>query len=245
MFNSIKNAIKNGGNSKFGSLVKMLITKLQMFLQTKRGVSTLVFLGAAILLSSFWFPYWNLDLRAPQYPDGLKIQIYMDHVEGDVSEVNILNHYIGMGSLDDAAKFERQIAWYVLVLLTLGAVLVIPIGRKVYKIFYLPPVIFLLGFVGDLFYWLYQAGHDLNPDAPVRITPFTPAILGVGEIGQFKTIAFFSTGFWMAVLGTIVIFYALGKKKALCQGCADFKNCKMVCQRPASWLTEKLAEKKT
>src|SRR5690606_26184411 len=122
-----------------------------------------------ILFSSFYFPYWNLHLKAPQYPQGLHLSVYMDHVEGDVTEVNLLNHYIGMSSLDDAAQFERRIAWYAILLLSLGAFLIIPIGRKVYKALYLPPILFLLGFMGDLFYWLYQAGHRLNPDAPVRI----------------------------------------------------------------------------
>ena len=187
--------------------------KLKIFLQTKKGFNCLIILGAAILLTSFWFPYWSLNLQAPQYPNGLKIHIYMDHVEGDVSEVNILNHYIGMSSLDDAAKFERKFAWYALLLLALGAVLLIPISRKIYKVFYLPPILFLLGFIADLFYWLYSAGHDLNPNAPVNINPFTPTILGKGQIGQFKTFAFLSSGFWLAILSTIIIFYALGKRK--------------------------------
>lgn len=222
--------------------LRAFVSRLKVFLQTKRGISLLVLSGASILLLSFWFPYWSLDLHAPQYPDGLKIRIYMDHVEGDVREVNILNHYIGMASLDDAAKFEREFAWYGLLLLALGAALIIPIGRKSHKIFYLPPIIFLLGFIADLFYWLYQAGHDLNPDAPVNITPFTPTILGKGEIGQFKTIALFSTGFWLAILGTVIIFYALGKKKAVCQGCEDYKKCKVVCKRPSGWFSNKGAD---
>lgn len=216
------------------------VDKLKAFFQTKRGVSLLMVLGASILLLSFWLPYWSLDLHAPQYPDGLKIRIYMDHVEGDVREVNLLNHYIGMASLNDAAQFEREFAWYGLLLLALGAVLIIPIGRKSHKIFYLPPIVFLLGFIADLFYWLYQAGHDLNPDAPVNIAPFTPTLFGKGQIGQFKTIALFSTGFWLAILGTVIIFYALGKKKAICQGCEDFKNCKIVCKRPSSWIKNKV-----
>ncbi len=193
----------------------VLLIKIGKFLNTKRGVTVLVFLGAGVLLSSFWFPYWSLNLQAPQYPEGLKIHVYMDHVEGDVREVDILNHYVGMRSLEDAAKFERQFAWYGLILLVLGAVLVIPMSRKIYKVFYLPPLLFIGGFIGDLFYWLYQAGHDLNPDAPVNINPFTPTLLGKGEVGQFKTFAFFSTGFWIAILGIVIIFYALKKKKHL------------------------------
>ena len=209
--------------------------KLNIFFSTKMGVSLLIIVGASLLLSSFWFPYWNLNLKAPQYPDGLRVSVYMDHVEGDVREIDILNHYIGMSSLNEAAQFERRFAWYAILALALGTVLILPIGLKVYKVFYLPPVLFLLGFVGDLFYWLYKAGHDLNPDAPVRITPFTPTLLGTGKIGQFSTAAMFGSGFWLAILGSIVIFYALGKRRTICQGCENYKNCSMICNRPGSW----------
>ncbi len=216
----------------------LLRLRIKRFFHTKVGISLLVCTGSLVLISSFWFPYWSLNLKAPQYPNGLQLYVYMDHVEGDVNEVNILNHYIGMASLDEAAQFERRFAWYGLLFLALGAVLVIPIGRKVYKVFYVPPILFLLGFIGDLFFWLYKAGHDLNPDAPVDIAPFIPTMFGTGKIGQFSTVAYFGMGFWIAVTGTLIIFYAIGKKKTICQGCEDFKNCKFVCNRPGSWISE-------
>lgn len=210
--------------------------RLKVFLSTKLGITTLVFLGAALIVFSFWFPYWNLTLKAPQYPKGLHISVFMDHVEGDVSEVNILNHYIGMKSLDEAAQFERRFAWAGLLLFALGAFLILPIGRKLYKILYIPPIIFLIGFVADMFYWLYDAGHNLNPDAPVNITPFTPVMVGKGQIGQFSTLAFFGSGFFIVLAGILLIIYAITKKKSVCQKCADFQNCSFVCNRPSGWV---------
>lgn len=208
------------------------------FFKTKIGVTTLVLLGAVLLLVSFYFPYWNMDLRAPQYPEGLKLSVYLDHVEGDVSEINILNHYIGMGAIDKAAEFERRYAWFGLVALAVGAMLVLPVGRKVYKVFYLPPFLFLGGFIGDFFYWMHRFGHELNPDAPVRIKPFTPTLLGSGTIGQFKTFALFGSGFWLAVLAFAIMFYAIAKKKAICNGCPDAAGCSAVCNRSLSWVSK-------
>lgn len=196
----------------------------------------LTLLGSCILIFSFYFPYWNLTLKAPQYPQGLNLSIYMDHVEGDTAEVNLLNHYIGMSSLDNSAQFERRIAWYAILALSIGAFLVIPVGRKTYKVFYLPPLFFLAGFIGDLFYWLYQAGHNLNPDAPVTIKAFTPTLLGKGQIGQFITSASFGSGFWIAVLATVLIFFVIGRKKVICQGCSHYQSCSMVCNRAVSWI---------
>src|SRR5262245_49619570 len=53
-------------------------------------------LAAAALLISPRHPYWNMKLNAPQYPRGLSLVVYPDHVAGDVEEIDGLNHYIGM-----------------------------------------------------------------------------------------------------------------------------------------------------
>lgn len=210
--------------------------RLKLFLQTRLGVTLMVLFGAGLFLVSFYFPYWNLELKAPQYPDGLHLSVYMDHVAGDVTEVNLLNHYIGMSSLDSAAQLERRFAWHALLLLAIGSLLVIPLGKKNHTVLYLPPIGFLVGFIGDMFFWLYRAGHQLNPDAPVRIKPFTPLILGTGKIGQFVTHAYFGSGFWIFIVATGIVFYGIGRKKPICRNCPDFKTCKILCNRPTSWL---------
>jgi hypothetical protein len=71
----------------------------------------LLILGAALLLVAVYIlPLWNLTMFAPQYPDGLRLDIYSYKLEGgnhgqDVREINILNHYIGMRPLDDFTEF--------------------------------------------------------------------------------------------------------------------------------------------
>lgn len=209
--------------------------RIATFFRTKRGIALLIAIGSACILSSYGLPYWNLTLEAPQYPKGLHLQVYMSHVEGDVQEVNILNHYIGMKSLDDAAKFERRFAWLGLLAFALGAFLILPLGRKSFKVLFIPPVLFLVVFVADLFYWLHDAGHDLNPDAPVTIEPFTPVLLGRGEIGQFTTHAFFGSGFGVSLFGIAIILYAITKKKVSCRGCDNPQGCNYVCNRAGAW----------
>ena len=73
--------------------------------------SSLLFVAAAALIvASIFFPYWRMRLNAPQYPQGLFLTVYIDHLEGDISEIDGLNHYIGMASLAEAAHIERQMA---------------------------------------------------------------------------------------------------------------------------------------
>jgi hypothetical protein len=69
------------------------------------------FIGASwLLLLSLLFPYWRMTLQAPQYPGGLRVDVYVTHLAGDVSEVDNLNHYIGMKKLHEAAQVERFLA---------------------------------------------------------------------------------------------------------------------------------------
>ncbi|HEY3495918.1 MAG TPA: hypothetical protein VGK73_14570, partial [Polyangiaceae bacterium] len=72
-----------------------------------------------------------------------------------------------------------------------------------------------LGFVADFSYWLYRFGHDLNPRAPLRLEPFTPAMFGNGVIGQFMTFARPELGFWLALacVGLAVLLVALRERR--------------------------------
>jgi hypothetical protein len=61
-------------------------------------------------------------------------------------------------------------------------------------------VLFPAGFLLDLHYWMSLFGQNLDPKAPLSssVKPFTPPILGVGVIGQFKTVAWMGWGLWLA-----------------------------------------------
>jgi len=170
----------------------------------------LLVLAAALLVGSIFLPYWEVELRAPQYPKGLTVVAYVSHLSGDVREVDGLNHYIGMMALNEAAKLERQISRYAIV-----AVAVLAVGsfwlRGRWKwLLVLPAILFPIIFAVDLAAWLYYAGHTLDPHAPLSssIQPFTPPVVGEGKIGQFSTVSKFLVGFYAAVLGAVLTVVA-------------------------------------
>lgn len=157
-------------------------------------------LARVALLCSLFLPYWHMKLDAPQYPKGLHLNAYVNRIEGNVREINSLNHYIGMRPLDQAARLERAMAvWAIIamVLLVEGATF---IHSKWAALLVLPAVLFPIGFLADLHYWMALFGQNLDPRAPLSssVKPFTPPILGVGVIGQFKTIAWMGWGLWLA-----------------------------------------------
>src|SRR5215475_10655160 len=75
------------------------------------GPRVLLLVAALLLVPTYLLPLWRLTMFAPQYPDGLHLDIHSYKLEGgnkgqDVKEINILNHYIGMRDLS-AADFTE------------------------------------------------------------------------------------------------------------------------------------------
>ena len=188
-----------------------------------------------MIFTSFFFPYWHFTLVAPQYPYGLHVTVYLNKIEGDVRELDILNHYIGMKKMEEAAQFERKIAFWAITLLSIATIVFLYSGRKSAVLLALPAVGFPIGFVADLFYWLYKFGHELNPNAPIKIQPFTPTLIGEGKIAQFTTYAKFGVGFWMAVLAAILMIVALFLRIGVCNACPVKERCSWICPRLPIW----------
>ena len=194
---------------------------------------TVLFLLAALLLViSITRPYWGMVLKAPQYPGGLEVRVYVNQMTGDddlrrdeVKEIDGLNHYIGMKSLLEAAKIERSISM-VAVLLMAALLVVVAFWRARFAwLLSVPAIAFPFVFLGDLAFWLSYYGQNLDPDAPLSssIKPFTPPIFGEGVIGQFKTIGYVSPGWFLAVGATLCVVVALvlrlrERRRATAQG---------------------------
>lgn len=169
--------------------------------------------AAGLLIGSIFLPYWNIVLRAPQYPKGLSVDVYVNKLEDmrSVREVDGLNHYIGMIKLTDAAKIERAISVYAIVAIALITIVSVFLPGRWRYVARLPILLYPIVFVIDLFGWLYYAGNNLDPTAALSssISAFTPRIFGEGVIGQFKTEASFQAGFWLAIAAAVLVVIAV------------------------------------
>lgn len=158
-------------------------------------------LARICLLVSLFLPYWHIKLKAPQYPRrDLQLNTYINRVEGDLREINGLNHYIGMRPLEEAAPMEKALGVWGIIALVLLMESAAFIHSRWAALFLIPVIVFPAAFLGDLFFWLHRFGQNLDPTAPLSnaVKPFTPPPLGLGEIGQFKTIAWQGWGLWLA-----------------------------------------------
>lgn len=184
-----------------------------------RWLSPILFLLAAVLLIvSTTLPYWGLVLQAPQYPGGLRIRVFVNNMTGDadpkldeVREIDELNHYIGMKSLYEAAKTERSIAIPAVIIMIVLLGIAAFWRRRWTWILAIPALLFPIIFLADLAFWMNYYGQNLDPYAPLSsaIHPFTPPILGEGIIGQFRTVAYVDTGWYILVVGSILITTAI------------------------------------
>lgn len=155
--------------------------------------SRLMLLAAAVLLvATYFFPLWNLTMFAPQYPDGLRLDIYSYTLVGgnhgqDVKEINVLNHYIGMHDLTVASFAEFQ--WMPFVIGALGLLLLRAVVIGTVSALVDVTVLFL--YFGGFSLWsfgykLYRYGHDLLPDAAIKVTPFMPPMFGYQQVANFE-----------------------------------------------------------
>lgn len=162
------------------------------------------------LALAFTAPLWKISMEAPQYPDGLYMDVWAYKLEGGddgqhIQEINTLNHYIGMHQIvpEDFSDLDwMPFAMGFLIILTLR---VAAIGNVRSLIDLSVLMTYVLAFMGARFvYRLYVFGHDLDPNAPFDVEPFTPVIIGTKQIANFTTHS-------MPQLGTLwITLYALG-----------------------------------
>jgi len=190
--------------------------------------SRLVLLVLAIPIAlTFTAPLWRISMTAPQYPDGLYMEIYAHKIDGGnhgqhIKEINTLNHYIGMHKIDRAELSDLDWIPFALGFLFVLTLRCAAIGnvRALIDLLVIGGYIGLFAF-GKFVYKLYVFGHNLDPDAPIKLDPFTPAIFGTKQIANFSTRSFPQLGaiyigiFFVGVLAIVVWHLLAGRKQAL------------------------------
>lgn len=179
--------------------------------------------AAGLLMVSILLPYWHLHLEAPQFPDGLDIHAYVNRLEGDVVELEGLNHYVGLDSFENGAVFERSVA--VAAILGLAGLLAaaVTVHSRWVVVFTAPAVLFPGIFVVDLQWWLWRYGHNLDMSAPFAdaVGTFTPPVFGPAEIAQFDTLALPGLGLVLAVIASGLTMYGLVRHRRLYKPLVD------------------------
>lgn len=171
----------------------------------------LVVIGVA-LLPAIVLPVWNITLHAPQYPGGLELTIYANRIAGDLQEINILNHYIGMAEIrpDEFREFIF-IPFFILRFFGFAVLAALVARMPIAAIGYLDFSLFGAVMMYDFQTWLTRFGQGLAKGAPLTIEPFSPSFFGSTMVGQFEVTSYPGVGGVIMLvagfLGPIVLAY--------------------------------------
>lgn len=183
-------------------------------------LSALIALAALIPLLTFVWPLWHYYFEAPQYPEGLAMQIWANKLTGRVDLINGLNHYVGFMHLDPADFWELKVLPILIVLVSLTGIVAAIVGRKrlfqAWLWFY--GVFAALG-MSDFARWLYQFGHTVDPKAAITMEGYTPPMVGTSIFMNFYITAWPGwgavalAGGFVVGLGLYVVMWARGRTK--------------------------------
>lgn len=183
----------------------------------------LMLLTIPLTLQLFVFPLWQITLEAPQYPEGITMYIWINQITGSseytLQNINILNHYIGMKYIEPDAIPELKYFPWVIGAVAFLELMALFIYKRWYYLFIGVLVVSLavLG-VYDFYLWEYDYGHDLDPNAPIKVPGmvYQPPLIGSKMLLNFNAISMPATGGYLFVLGNffgLLSFLLFPKKK--------------------------------
>lgn len=169
-------------------------------------------LGAGVLLVvAVFFPLWKITMFANQFPEGLRLSIYAHQLVGgnggtDLQGINILNHYIGMREIHAADFVEMKFIPFVLgifLLLSLRTAVFARVGNVVdLLVLFAYFSAFSLAAFG---YRMYSYGHQLSPEAPIKVAAFTPPVFGHQRIANFDVYSYPGPGSVLLILFVVAL----------------------------------------
>jgi copper chaperone NosL len=181
----------------------------------------LVAVSSVLLLGMFVLPIWSIGLVAPQYPEGLGMVIRINTVTGakpnDLTNINELNHYIGMKIIDPSAIPELRFMPFIVGALVVLGLLTAAIGRRRLTWVWLSGIaMFAVAGIADFWRWTYDFGHNLDTEHAIIKVPgmvYQPPIIGTKQILNFTASSWPASGTWLATLAVVLGLVALFMKR--------------------------------
>jgi len=186
----------------------------------------LTIVAALVLIPVFIAPLWHMYFYAQQYPEGLELFIYSHDLVGgnggnDLTEINVLNHYIGMAELKPSDFTELK--WIPLVLGLIGVLTLR--AATIGSLRSLVDVLVISTYFGAFSLWsfwykLNYYGSNLDAKASVEVDPFQPPIFGYKLVGQFGVWSYPALGsyllglFGLLLMAAVVLTWRQGPEKS-------------------------------
>lgn len=183
-------------------------------MKTLKPLSRLVVAIAALLMVSAYFvPLWQILMWAPQYPEGLEMDIWINTITGDVKVISALNHYIGMKHIEVEMFPEFGYMIYIVGFLIGFGLLAALINRRfMLLMFSLLLVATAIAALVDFWLWGYDYGHNLDPTAAINIPgmSYQPPLIGTKQLLNFTAFSGPDIGGWIFVVSGVLVLSTLG-----------------------------------
>ncbi len=169
-------------------------------------------LASVAMLGSYFFPLWRIDLWAPQYPEGLSMQIWHNRIGGDVDIINGLNHYIGMRHIKQEMFPEFDILPILIAFFVAFGLIVALVGKRRWLVAFLASMVVAgITALGDFYRWGYDYGHNLDPSAAIKVPgmSYQPPIIGYKALLNFGAYSVPDIGGWIFIGGGLIIAFTL------------------------------------
>ena len=190
----------------------------------------IMIVGALLILALFVFPLWRITLEAPQYPDPIGMDIWINKITdkepNDIKNMNIMNHYVGMKEIPTHMP-EFDIFPPVIIGMSILGIIIGFLGkRSLYLTWFV--IMSVLGTIGmyDFYLWEYDYGHNLSEQAAIKFMDadgnpmaYQPPLIGSETILNFIARSWPHTGAYFLFVGmmlSIVAFY-VDRKRSLKQ----------------------------
>jgi copper chaperone NosL len=173
----------------------------------------LIVLGAGfLLLTAIAFPLWEITMFAQMFPEGIRMSIFAHKLVGgntgaDLQGINILNHYIGMREIRAQDFPEMRFIPFALGIFFLLGLRTAIFGR-VHQVVDSLVLFTYFGLfsLAAFYYRMHSFGHQLSPDAPIKVPPFTPPVFGHQHIANFDVYSYPGLGTYL--LGGYAVVFA-------------------------------------
>jgi len=183
-----------------------------------------MFVAVAMLGGLFVLPLWNITLKAPQYPEPLGMDIYInkfaDANPNDIKNINIMNHYIGMEDIPEQIPEFAIFPKFVIAMMLMGLLFAFTGNRNLYLLWF--GIMTVLGCIAfyDFYLWEYDYGHNLKENAAIKFTDaegqpmaYQPPLIGNKLILNFMALSWPRSGAYLLFTSMFLSVFAFFQAK--------------------------------
>lgn len=186
----------------------------------------LMIVASLAILALFIYPLWSITLEAPQYPQPLSMDIFInkfqDYNPDDIKNINLMNHYVGMKFIPETIPEFVIFPIVVGVMSLIGVLIGVFKNHNWFLYWFIAMAILTTAGMVDFYIWERNYGTDLDPNAIMKFEDadgnpmgFQPPFFGSKPILNFIAHSYPGIGAFIMGGGVALslVAYIVGKKE--------------------------------